>query len=58
MRKENEELDIRVAFVGYRDFSETSTIFSIHDFTVDVDAVTAFISKQVASGGVICGSSF
>lgn len=48
--KENEKLKVRVAFVGFRDFTD-SKIFAIHDLSFDVDGVKGFISSQTAAGG-------
>lgn len=43
--------DIRVSFVGYRDFSDEKKQFSIHDFTNDIEEIKKFIGKQKAIGG-------
>jgi len=45
------ECKVRTAFVGYRDFSDQSSLFSIHDFSYDADAVKGFISGVQAKGG-------
>ena len=42
---------VRVAFVGFRDFGDGNSIFSVHDFTSDIKAIKDFISNQHASGG-------
>mmetsp|Transcript_2896 Transcript_2896/g.3309 ORF Transcript_2896/g.3309 Transcript_2896/m.3309 type:complete len:297 (+) Transcript_2896:133-1023(+) len=45
------DLDVRVAFVGYRDFCDTNSIFYIHDFTFDLDSLKKKMSAVSASGG-------
>jgi len=45
------DLEVRVAFVGYRDFCDTKNIFYIHDFTFDLDHMKETIGKQQAIGG-------
>jgi len=49
--EENENLKVRVAFVGFRDFGDGDIIFSVQDFTFDIPTVKNFISKQRATGG-------
>jgi len=49
--KENKDLKVRVAFVGFRDFGDGDDIFSVQDFTFDIPTVKSFISEQRASGG-------
>jgi len=46
----NEAVKVRVAFVGFRDFSDDN-IFVIKDFTFDINEVKSFISQQRATGG-------
>ncbi|CAD8065028.1 unnamed protein product [Paramecium sonneborni] len=41
---------IRIAFVGYRDFSDSKPI-EYHDFTTDIELITQFISTLKATGG-------
>lgn len=48
--KENQNLKVRVAFVGFRDFGDGNDIFSIQDFSFDIPTVKSFISQQRASG--------
>ena len=43
--------EIRVSFVGYRDFSDGKKQFSIHDFSSNIDEIKIFIGKQKAIGG-------
>jgi hypothetical protein len=50
VKEENENLCVRVCFVGYRDIKDTHR-FTIHGFTEDLDAVKTFISKVNAEGG-------
>jgi len=45
------ECKVRTAFVGYRDFSDQSSLFSIHDFSYDAEAVKKFIFGVQAKGG-------
>lgn len=52
VRAENEGLLVRVAFVGYRDFTEGEKRFTVMDFTEDIDAIKTFIKEQQAFGGV------
>jgi len=47
----NANATVRVAFIGYRDFVDGDNIFSIQDFTTDIQAVKTFISTQQATGG-------
>jgi len=42
---------IRISFVGYRDFSDGRKQFSLHDFTTNVEEIKLFIGKQKAIGG-------
>ena len=46
----NPELEVRVAFVGYRDFCDNG-IFTVHDFTFDLAKMKSYISKLKADGG-------
>lgn len=48
--RENTNLQVRVAFVGYRDIGEHNR-FSVMNFTKQVEMVQHFISKQEAEGG-------
>ena len=52
VRAENEGLTVRVAFVGYRDFTEGEKRFSLMDFTEDINVMKTFIKDQQAFGGV------
>jgi len=47
---DNEDVRVRVAFVGFRDFVDDD-IFVIKDFTFDINEVKSFISQRRASGG-------
>ena len=42
VRKGHPDLEVRVCFVGYRDFGEHPR-FSLHDFTTDLDKIKTFI---------------
>jgi len=44
------ECKVRVAFVGFRDFCDQE-LFTIHDFSYDVEAVKKFINSACAKGG-------
>jgi len=44
------DLEVRVAFVGYRDFPDND-IFTIHDFTFDLAKMKSYISGLRARGG-------
>ncbi|CAD8203029.1 unnamed protein product [Paramecium pentaurelia] len=44
------QTQIRIAFVGYRDFKDVKHI-QYHDFTTDVDLIKQFISTLEATGG-------
>lgn len=46
----NPELEVRVAFVGYRDFCDND-IFTVHDFSFDLAKMKSYISKLEAIGG-------
>jgi len=50
IKAENEDLRVRVCFVGYRDIKDTER-FCIKPFTEDLDDVKNFISNQKADGG-------
>lgn len=50
IKVQSKDLKVRVAFVGYRDISDTER-FCVAPFTSDLDKVKNFISKQVADGG-------
>jgi hypothetical protein len=50
IKNNHENLQIRVSFVGYRDFGDAKH-FEIKPFTEDVDSVKNFISGLVATGG-------
>ena len=50
VRKENAELDVRVCFVGYRDF-EHGQRFALFDFSKDLEKVKKFISGIHTTGG-------
>lgn len=48
----HEGLNIRISFVGYRDFCDgASRQFAIQPFTTDVNKVKEFINQQPATGG-------
>lgn len=49
--KAHEGLHIRVAFVGYRDFSDGDIQYAVKEFTTEVDEVRTFINSQPATGG-------
>jgi hypothetical protein len=46
----NKNLEVRVAFVGYRDFPDDE-IFTVHDFTFDIAEMKGYISTLDARGG-------
>lgn len=48
--EKNPELQVRVAFVGFRDFVDDE-IFTVHDFTFDLENMKDFISNLRATGG-------
>ena len=51
--KEDGDVKIRVAFIGYRDIGDTDR-FSLMPFTNDIKKVRDFIEKQTADGGADC----
>lgn len=62
IKKENPQCDIRMSFVGYRDFDQQTDEhqFKVLDFTDDPDDLTVFLAKVRAKGGAdlaedICG---
>ena len=50
VKASSEGLQVRVSFVGYRDFGDSKR-FNIHPFTFDLGKVKEFISKIEADGG-------
>lgn len=44
-------MQLRFAFVAYRDFCDYSNRLEVCEFTTDCKAVTSFIAKQRAMGG-------
>ena len=50
VRKGHPDLEVRVCFVGYRDFCDAQR-FSLHEFTSDLDKIKNFIKNVSASGG-------
>ena len=50
VKNENQNLTVRVCFVGYRDIKDAQR-FSILEFTEDIEAVKKFIAKVFANGG-------
>lgn len=50
IKAQNKDLNVRVAFVGYRDITDPER-FCVAPFTTDLDKVKDFISKRVADGG-------
>ena len=44
-------LKVRIAFVGYRDFSDGPRQYAVHDFTTNIDEIRKYINSQPATGG-------
>ena len=51
IKQQHKELEVRVAFVGYRDFGDGDQMFVIQDFSLDLPAVKKVISSTRAIGG-------
>lgn len=48
---ENESIDVRMSFIGYRDHCDAKDQFAVMDFTKNIDQIVKFVSTQGAQGG-------